>query len=195
MAKSTNKLYRLLATIIVLCGGLMITFPAACKTCAGSKPKAHGITKAKAYLVSGTVQQRRPYCGGARPSAEMERAVAAPRPYPGKRFYLRSGIVNSLSIPVVASFVTDSNGFFSIALPAGTYAVIVEEQLRATSSQDYAALYQKGDEKCLQEWWQKPYYQLIVKDADVEHLNFVFARKCFVNTDVPCINYSGPMPP
>jgi hypothetical protein len=50
------------------------------------------------------------------------------------------------------------------------------------------------DEQCLIEWWKKPYYLLEVKDQNITSLNFIFIHRCFLNNDIPCISYGGPMP-
>ncbi|MCC6371738.1 MAG: hypothetical protein IT236_12085, partial [Bacteroidia bacterium] len=45
------------------------------------------------------------------------------------------------------------------------------------------------------EWWSKAYFVLEIKDKNIDGLEFNFHHKCFIEGDVPCLNYTGPMPP
>jgi hypothetical protein len=49
--------------------------------------------KPQARLVSGEVTQTSSYCGGARPSDEMVQEQNRPKPYGGKKFYIRKVIL------------------------------------------------------------------------------------------------------
>ncbi|MBL0341118.1 MAG: hypothetical protein IPP71_09440 [Bacteroidetes bacterium] len=157
--------------------------------------KLSGKNKEKTYTVSGKVQQTFSYCGGARPSEEMLEKLATPSSYPGKKFYIRKGQINSLQEEIVAEFVSDTNGLFSIHMEPGTYSIILQEQVSKIKVEDYANKNQKIDEKCLNEWWGKPYIVLVVMDQNINDLNFIFRHRCFITNDIPCITYTGPLPP
>ncbi len=143
--------------------------------------------------IVGLVQQRDQYCGGARLPQEKLDELTKPRPFPNKTFYIRKGTINDARNEVVAQFTTDNKGLFSITLPAGTYAILVEEQLRPIDKEQYSADNHKVDEKCLEEWWKKPYYVLTVEGASPpDSLHFQFTHRCHLTTDIPCITYNGP---
>src|SRR4051812_11044433 len=90
-----------------------------------------GQTKHTALLtVSGKVTQTSSYCGGARPSEEMMEQYNKPKPYAGKIFYVRKGKENNKKA-VVLKFISDSAGNFSFQLPAGSYCIIQQEQLKS----------------------------------------------------------------
>lgn len=146
------------------------------------------------YLIKGNVKQTSSYCGGARPSQEMLDEFATPKPFPNKTFYVLKGKTNNLSNKIIATFTTDTNGNFSFKLPPGTYSILVEEQTKPIKAQDYTNKYQTVNDKCLQRWWQKPYYLLIVKNKN-KPLNFIFNHRCYINNDIPCITYIGPKHP
>lgn len=149
----------------------------------------------KLYTISGKVQQVSPYCGGARPSQEMLDRLAIPVDYPGKKFYVRRGKINTINTKIVSSFISGKEGEFSIQLEPGTYSIILEEQLNEIKAEDYVKQYQQVDTQCLKEWWIQPYYLLEVKEKTITDLNFVFQHRCFISVDLPCITYTGPLPP
>ena len=149
----------------------------------------------KTYTVTGIVTQTYSYCGGAAPPKQLLDQLATPVAYAGKKFYIRPGKTNSAKIKTVKSFTTNSAGEFSFRLSPGTYAIILEEQLHKIKAGDYAKQDRSVDEKCLQQWWVKPYYVLEVKGRNTNGLNFNFHHPCFISNDIPCITYNGPMPP
>lgn len=165
-------------------------------SCHTSKASAgHENNPKDTYTVSGSVRQTSSYCGGANPPKELLQQLATPMPYPGKTFYIKKGAVNDLTMPVVTSFTTDSNGHFSTRLPAGTYAILVKEQLTEINAADYQTNTLSVDKECLAAWWKKPYYLLEIKQQEVASLNFVFHHRCYISSDIPCITYHGPMAP
>jgi hypothetical protein len=151
--------------------------------------------KSNSFTISGTVTQTSSYCGGAMPPKELLDRMATPVAYPNKKFYIRKGKVNSATVKIVASFITDSSGTFSLRLAPGVYSIIVEEQLNEIKAATYIKQHQVVDKKCLQEWWAKPYYVLEIKNADITNLNFNFHHRCYIDNDIPCITYNGPVHP
>ena len=146
----------------------------------------------KTYTVSGKVTQNFPYCGGAAPSQELLEKLAKPVAYAGKKFFIREGKTNSINAKILESFSTGKDGEFSIRLAPGIYSIILEEQLKLIKAEDLTKEFIEVDEKCLEEWWSKPYYLLEVKNYDINDLNFNFFHRCFILNDIPCINYNGP---
>ena len=86
------------------------------------------------------------------------------------------------------------DGTFSFNLKPGTYSIILEEQLSLVDLTDYNTKNQRVDEKCLEEWWGKPYYILEVTDKNISELEFIFNQRCHLKTDIPCVSYTGPKP-
>lgn len=192
-----HKVYKYFENLMLfrVCGALLFgaSLLSACdasKTSVSVSPKL-----ATHYTISGSVKQTSSYCGGARPPQELITRLATPTPYPGKTFYIRAGRVNDVKIKVLTSFTTDKDGNFSINLSAGTYAILLKEQVTEMNAADYETKTQAVDINCLAEWWQKPYYLLEVKQ-NIASLDFVFHHRCFItHDDIPCIRYSGPKPP
>ncbi len=145
----------------------------------------------KIYLISGKVTQTFPYCGGARPTKEILERLATPAVFANKKFYIRRGKINSTTAKIIKSFITDSSGGFSIQLQPGTYSIILEEQLYKIKEEHYKKPNQRVDIKCLTKWWAKPYYLLKVENNNIADLKFNFQRRCFIDSDIPCIYYTG----
>lgn len=150
----------------------------------------------KKQILSGKVMITYSYCGGAAPTEEMLAALAKPQPYVGKVFYVRKGNRNTLASEIVTRITTDSIGAFSVELAAGTWSLIQEEQVKEIDSNNYknTATHQV-DMDCLRKWWSEPYEIIEIKDSAITDLHFSFHRRCFINSDIPCFNYTGPYPP
>lgn len=162
--------------------------------CGSQSRVTHSSAVGNDFTISGLVQQRDSYCQGARPTQQILDQVMAPRPFPDKVFYIRKGKTNTADGEIIQSFTTDKEGLFSIKLPPGTYSIIVEEQLKEIDPKDYEKKNLKVDAQCLAEWWKKPFYQLEVKGQDIDSLAFLITHPCYTRTDIPCVNYTGPLP-
>ncbi|MDP1801359.1 MAG: hypothetical protein Q8L81_08405 [Bacteroidota bacterium] len=151
-------------------------------------------TKQK-FTISGKALQTFAYCGGVKPSEEVLDHHKTPKPYVGKTFYIRAGKTNNLKAKVLLKFKADTAGNFSFELPPGIYSIIQEPQLKKLNVKLYKNKYVEVDETCLKNWWEKPYYLLEIKDKNISGLEFKFHHPCFMSGDIPCLHYSGPMPP
>jgi len=155
-----------------------------------------GGVKPMRITVTGKLMQTNSYCGGAAPTPEIMEGYEKEFPYSGKVFYVRKGKVNSTKAEVIASFTTNANGEFSFQVTPGTYSIIQSKQLKALKAADFkSAKATQVDKKCMKEWWVKPYYLLEVEANDIIIPNWSIHHPCFVSGDIPCISYTGPMPP
>ncbi len=176
---STNKAFAVI--LLFLCIGFL------------SAQKTKAVVT---YSVCGKVMVTEPYCGGAQPEQGEYELLTAPRPYSGKVFYVRKGDTNSLKQPIVASFTINSTGNFCVQLPKGNYILLQKEQVKKLDTNKYRSSenYQVSQD-CLVNWWKTPYYKLKITNDHIQGLEFNFHHQCFVNSDIPCIGYFGPMPP
>lgn len=160
-----------------------------------SQTKTGGVKPVR-VTVKGKLTQTSPYCGGARPSEEVLKEAATPKPYANKVFYVRKGKTNSKKAEVITSFTTDVNGEYSFQITPGTYSIIQEKQLKALTSADLRSSEDiKVDTTCMKKWWAKPFYLLVVKTENIVIPDWNIHHKCFVEGDIPCMSYTGPMPP
>mgnify|MGYP003489950140 CR=1 FL=1 len=162
---------------------------------AGFNCNAIKKNESRTFQVSGKVTQSFLYCGGANPPRMVIEDLARPVAYPGKKFYIRAGSINNAKLKVVNGFTTDSAGSFSFRIAPGIYSIILEEQLVQPDVKKYEKQNLRLNRKCLDQWFIKPYYIIEVKDKDISDLNFHFLHRCFIDSDIPCISYDGPMPP
>jgi hypothetical protein len=155
-----------------------------------------GGVKPVRVTVKGKLTQTSQYCGGARPTEEVLKEAATPKPYANKVFYVRVGKTNSLNGEVITSFTTDVNGEYSFQITPGTYSIVQEKQLKALTPEDLKSTAEiKVDGKCMKKWWAKPFHLLVVKTENITIPDQNIHHPCFVSGDTPCMKYVGPMPP
>jgi hypothetical protein len=150
----------------------------------------------KLFKVSGLVTQTSAYCGGAAPTEEMMRQNEIPKPFVGKRFYMKKGKENDAKQQTVLTFTTNEKGEFEFNAAPGTYCFLLEPQMKNLNVKEYNVKgFLTADAACLTKWWKQPYYLLVVKNKDVDGIKFNFHLRCFVSEDLPCVDYVGEMPP
>lgn len=145
------------------------------------------ISNAQQKSVSTQINFKQPYCGGARPSAEMLADAEKSIPYSNKTIIIISnkGRVDSVK--------TNSNGLFSANLAFGTYKVYEAWRYYKKSAGGMAV--SDFNPKCLKKEWKKEILQIIVTEKDtkiIEKNNIVVV--CPWN--LPCIleTKKTPMP-
>jgi len=154
---------------------------------------ATGQARAGIQTVSGRVTRIPAFCGGKPLADRIDRPVVAV-PYANKRFHVIKGSTDTPSRQIVLSFTSDSTGRFSFRVPAGVYAILVDEQVQPADASRYESRFVKMDRTCFAAWWAKPYYDLRVGNSNIEELNFEFTQRCFIDLDIPCLHYDGPLP-
>ena len=148
------------------------------------------------FTLRGTCQITRSYCGGVAPSPEVYAQHIAPQPYIGKILYLKKGLKNSLKQKTIAQAVCDSNGYFSFTVTPGDYCIVQEEHTRSYRSiiQECKSSYLQINADCIKQWWINGLQSLSIKThTTLKPLEF--HQACFTPGDIPCIGYTGPMPP
>lgn len=155
----------------------------------------------KEKQVTGKVTHTAEYCGGAKPDKATLEELQKPKPLGGKKFFIRKGNKNSIKEPVVASFVTDAEGNFSVLLPPGEYCIIESRKYDKEYVADIAKNYKKAganysaaDLNCLKEWLAKPDAVFNVNEKGENKVEVVYHDPCSWNA-TPCVQYTGPTPP
>ncbi|MDA7501971.1 hypothetical protein N8482_01730 [Chitinophagales bacterium] len=145
------------------------------------------------YRVSGKIEHKLSYCGGARPSPETIKKYKAPRPLEQFKIYIKHGTKNTDSATVVDSTVTNDLGEYSFSLPPGEYILLGPSQLnrpalnQILNQQDLLV----ADENCLEKWFAKGLLSFVVKDRSITELNHLIIKKCNVPEGIPCLRYTG----
>lgn len=148
------------------------------------------------YKVSGKITHSSSYCGGAAPDPGMVAEMNMPKPYRGKKLYIKKGDSNANNVKILDSIISDNAGLFELYLAPGKYCILQPGQLQ----NGLLEMYMKNnhyivDAQCLEQWQQSCYKTIVVTDSDITDLEFHFHKPCFTPEGVPCINYSGPLPP
>lgn len=115
---------------------------------------------AQQKTVSTQINFKQPYCGGARPSAEMLAEAEMAKPYAGKTIIIVS------SKGKVDSSKTNSKGLFSANLNIGTYKVY--EAWRYYKKGAGGMAVSDFNKKCLKKEWKKEILQIIVTEKDTK---------------------------
>jgi len=159
--------------------------------------EADDENKETEYIVSGTIQYSESYCGGARPTDEMLEEITRPENYPGKRLFVVNGNINQSEKKIIAAIISDSAGKFSVLLPPGEYCIIQPEQRdkKIFTKYDNPDDNIEADEKCLTEWFKTCLFSFKVESSPVTEIQLMFHRPCFLPEGIPCLSYTGPMPP
>ncbi|MBK8503642.1 MAG: hypothetical protein IPL46_16395 [Saprospiraceae bacterium] len=146
--------------------------------------------------VTFTINEHRPYCGGAAPSKEMEKGFITI--LPDQDFIIKKGVVNDDKVPVIVEVTADSIGRFSIALDTGRYLLIFPEK-HATFEDFYQTqskerpMLQPGPRDCFLAWWQRPDATFYISDT-TSHVECTIRSTCDAGFN-PCMYYTGPKRP
>lgn len=133
---------------------------------------------AQKKLVSKKIEYTEPYCGGARPTPEMEEEAEKPKPYAAKTiiFINESGKIDSAK--------TDANGVFKKKLSYGKYNVFeswkyYKKTLNGTPIGSF-------DKNCIESEWKKQFMTINCskKSVNIESKEPIILY-CDYNT--PCI--------
>lgn len=131
------------------------------------------------------VSHLHPYCGGARPTEEIEKEASTPKPFAGKTFIILS------EKKKIDSVRTDDKGLLTIKLKKGSYRIY--EAWRYNLETPGHADIMQFDRTCLLAEWEKVYATLIVEKKKFRHqvLNPIVD---FCEGQYPCLN-SVEVPP
>jgi hypothetical protein len=154
-------------------------------------PTANHKGKRK-FLVSGSIMQTISYCGGAQPPQRLLDSMNVPKGIPyGKLFVKLKGGHKEGSL-IIHTIKADTNGNFSIYLPAGNYC-LVEEWKTKPFKLPLNNVNETVDSTCFKNLYNTCDYELNVTDKNVRHLKIIFHRPCYNNQ--PCISYHGALRP
>lgn len=135
--------------------------------------------------ITQTINYYKPYCGGARPTAEMEKDAQTPKPYNNKMvvFVSNTGQVDSIK--------TNPAGQISIKLKPGIYK-FYESWRFYKKTPDYSDSI-RFEMDCLKQEWAKEFRVLTVtkKKVSVEEKQTITE---FCDYDLPCFipNFKPP---
>lgn len=111
-------------------------------------------------LVSTQINFMQPYCGGARPSAEILKESEKPKPYSNKTIVIvaLNGKVDSAK--------TNNNGLLNVKLKIGDYKFF--EAWRYYKKADGGMLVSDFDAECLKAEWQKEIKTITITKTEIK---------------------------
>jgi hypothetical protein len=168
--------------------------------CGGSRDKLSEHENQPKFQVEIKATKTTSYCGGARPTPEIEKSHRTKRPYANTTVYIRKGSKSNYLTPAFATVKTDSLGMAKIGLPEGDFVFVFENKANENTFEETLKLvdespeYRSIDKECLQRFYEKPDAQInVTKDSEnrvVMHRHF----KC-AWSELPCAVYVGDLPP
>lgn len=146
------------------------------------KPKKK---KSRDFVLSGFIQEKHDYCGGAAPS--YDQVNPKPAGTKGIRLYIRK----NGSAKIIDSVLSGESGAFSIRLPEGEYCFVEGWKTGAlkipADSRDT-----QWDSVCFRKEYERCDFSIHL-DSDKKDIAIILQRHC--PWSAPCSSYSGPMPP
>ncbi len=163
-----------------------------CKSTRGSEDRLFNVT----IYVTRTDS----YCGGARPTDEILNAITSPKPLADKEIFIRPGSVNNTEDKILGQGVSDKNGIVVLNLPKGNYHLVFSNKSDRSFSEELLKTYEEKSQNysainkaCLEEWLKQPELLFEVKAKDAV-FTVNWNQPCPWHA-VPCVNYTGPLPP
>ena len=154
------------------------------------------------YKVQGTATYTGAHCGGARLPDDMLQELMTPKPLSEKILYIRKGERNSLKdTSIVAEVKTNEGGEFVIELPPGKYFLVDYKKKDQTfynsvrsGHKEKSDFYDAVDTLCLKTWYETPDATFEVVKGENNRVTVNYPNRCSWNK-IPCVHYTGPLPP
>ena len=140
-----------------------------------SLPSPEASTGPDLCEVSGQLTWQRPWLQETAPTAEQAAEYARIVPFAQQVLFVREGATNAASMPVVATFITDSGGFYRTQLPRGhQFAVVTREK---GESREHVYIRGAADVSARQHWLQSPAFVLTMactpEDRELPHQDYL----------------------
>jgi hypothetical protein len=125
---------------------------------------------AQKKAVSFQIKQIHPYCGGARPSPEMEAAAQLAQPYANQKLFIVSDKGYKDSV------ITDTEGYLKTNLKAGTYKIYEAWKFYKKTPNGEALT--DFDKECLKKEWKKEDLKITFVNGKAQIKNNIERAKC-----------------
>lgn len=183
-----NKIFAFIAILIFLTGDV-------------SAQKRKLRKRVTTTLVTIDLTQTSNWCGGARPSEEMEREFRTPKLYPNCTLFIRRD-TNAISKPVLYKLITNAEGKASIRLTPGKYVVV---DIQKKDDSVYTATMEKYknatettgpiDSSCYKIFMAEPDFIINVPKSRPRYLKVTHNYHKHCNwSGAPCVEFRGHYP-
>ena len=123
------------------------------------------------------------------PDKKILQELKSPKPFEGKKLYIKKCKKNSLRRTVIKEVTADSSGSFYISLPAGTYCIV--EEYKTIKLQGVPPSGPKN--KCLEKQWSCCDYLLKLPEEKNQIININYHHYC--EGQSPCEKQNGEFTP
>jgi hypothetical protein len=158
--------------------------------------------KSSSVVVNLTITQTQNWCGGARPSDEMEREFKTPKLYSNCTIYIRKDS-NVLTKPILHTLSTNEYGKTSVRLTPGKYTIVNIEKkddsvYKATINKYQNATETTGpiDVNCYNNFMAEPDFTIVVPMRSNRTITKTHNYHKHCNwSGAPCVEFRGHYPP
>jgi hypothetical protein len=172
-------------------------------SCGNAKSKKNINTQTEISLYSVTISTTHTdsYCGGAKPTPEMEMEYRRKKVYPNIKIYVRKGEINDYATPPILILTTDEKGQVTTGLPIGKYTFVFENKADEKTFKSVEKSVQNSRDfdnlntDCLDRFFKLPDGSIEIngnEDSYKVELNRHF--NCSWNS-IPCARFTGNLPP
>lgn len=152
----------------------------------------------KKYAVNFAISYTESYCMGMRPTEEMLKELAIPKPYQNRELSIIKGkeSFDKMKSIFVGKITTNGKGVATLNLPEGVYSIIDNEKASFYNKvKNDKVNYQISSDACVQEWIKRPILTFTVSKKGAK-VKYIFNKSCYLGENVSqCINYIGPQKP
>lgn len=160
------------------------------------------ISKKVSVLVELRITQTSNWCGGARPSEDMERELRTPKPYTNYALFIRRDS-NILTKPALHTLITNEKGIAKVRLSPGRYTVVNVDKkddstYRATREKYKLETPNTGaiDTNCYNFFMSHPDFVIHIP-RNPRYRNKIVEHNYHINCNwsgAPCVDFKGPYP-
>lgn len=152
----------------------------------------------KKYAVNFVISYTESYCMGMRPTEEILKELAIPKPYQNRELSIIKGkeSFDKMKSVFVGKVTTNAKGLAILNLPEGVYSIIDNEKASFYNKvKNDKENYQINSDACVQEWIKSPILTFTVSKKSTS-VKYIFNKSCYLGENVSqCINYIGPQKP
>ncbi len=172
-------------------------------SCGNAKNKKDTSAQTEITLYSITISTTRTdsYCGGAKPTPEMEMEHRRKKVYPNTKIYVRRGEINEYTTAPILILTTDEKGQVTTGLPKGKYTFVFDNKAdektfkSVVKSVENSSDFDNLNTDCLDRFFKRPDGSIeITGNEDDYKVELNRHYNCAWNS-IPCARFTGNLPP
>jgi hypothetical protein len=152
-------------------------------SCHNQKSASNSNLSPDQFMVTGKVEQKLTYCGGAKPTQDIIDNLKSPKALKNFKLYIKKDELNHQNALPIDSTVTNEQGHFKISLPQGNYIFLSELQLSQAKFEANLPVLKLTitNQNLLNNHFNNGLKKFAVAESNVIDLNILIQKKC----DIP----------